>query len=189
MGHNRRRVLSGRSTGAEFTRAATGGRNIMKKRLVDVLLIVTVSMTLLALPAWAQETQEKPEPQPPQGQPPAAAPEAAPAPTPPPAPGSTAPLVTKAKIVVEDKAKNDGKIEVVFTPEKGQPVTVSVLVAAKMKGKEIAASLATNLKVTLGQSYKVDASGEKVEIKGKDKQKFSIVVGSNNVSGLSIKVE
>jgi len=154
----------------------------MKNRFLDAMLVVAVLTVLIALPAWAQETPQKPE-QPPAQAPPAAAPAAAPA------PGSTAPLVTKAKIFVEDKAKNDGKIEVIFTPEKGQPVTVSVLVAAKMKGKEVAEDLAKNLKVTLGATYKVDASGEKIEIKGADKQKFSIAVGSNNVSGMSVKIE
>ena len=150
----------------------------MKSRLFNAMLVVAVSMVLLALPAWAQETPQKPEQTPPQT-PPAAAP----------APGPAAPLVTKAKIYVEDKAKNDGKIEVVFTPENGQPVTVSVLVATKMKGKEVAEDLAKNLKVTLGDKWKIDASGEKIEIKGKDKQKFSVVVGSNTVSGMSVKVE
>jgi hypothetical protein len=152
----------------------------MKDRLSVTLLVVAVAMVLLALPAWAQEPPPKPEQQPPPAQPAAA---------PAPAPGSTAPLVTKAKIVVEDKANNDGKITVVFTPENGQPVTVSVLVAKKMKGKEVAEDLAKNLKVTLGETYKVDASGERIELKGKDKQKFSIVLGSNNVSGMSVKIE
>ncbi len=151
----------------------------MKNRCFAALLVFSVSLVLLALPALAQEPEKKPEPQ----APPAAAPAAAPA------PGSTAPLVTKARIVVEDKAKNDGKVEIVFTPEKGQPVPISVLVTKKMKGKDVAEELAKNLKVTLGQAYKIDASGEKVDIKGKDKQKFSVAVGSNTASGLAIKIE
>jgi hypothetical protein len=160
----------------------------MKKRLSGVLLVVAMSTVLLVLPAWAQETPQKPEQTSPQT-PPATTPAPAPAAAPAPAPGPAAPLVTKAKVFVEGKAKNDGKIAVVFTPEKGEPVTISTLVAAKMKGKEIAEDLAKNFKVTLGATYKVDASGEKIEIKGKDKQKFSVVAGSNTVSGMSVKVE
>jgi len=154
----------------------------MKNRFLDAMLVVAVLTVLLALPAWAQETPQKPE------QPPAQAPLAA-ALAAGLAPGATAPMVTKARIFVEEKAKNDGRIEVIFTPEKGQPVTVSVLVATKMKGKEVAEDLAKNLKVTLGATYKVNASGERIEINGKNKQKFSLVMGSNTVSGMSVKIE
>lgn len=116
-----------------------------------------------------------------------------PAPTPAPKPAAppvaAAPLVTEAKIVIEDKAEADGKIEIVFTPAQGAPQTVTVLVAKKMKGKDVAEDLAKNLKVTLGEGWKVEQNDEKVEIQGKDKQKFSLAVGSSTVSGMSVKIK
>lgn len=144
--------------------------------LLAILLLSTVG-------AFAQE------PTPPTPPPPAPAPAPAPAATPAPPPVAPAAMVEEAKIVIEDKAEADGKIEVVFTPKGGAPQTITVLVAKKMKAKEVAEDLAKNLKVTLGEGYKVEQNDEKVEIKGKDDKEFSIAVGAVTVPGMSVKIK
>jgi hypothetical protein len=108
-----------------------------------------------------------------------------PAPAAPPAGVPPAAMVEEAKITIDGKAEGDGKLEVVFTPAQGSPMTVTVLVAKKMKPKEVAEDLAKNLKVTLGEGYKVQQNDEKVEIKAKDDKKFSIAVGGVTVPGMS----
>ena len=105
------------------------------------------------------------------------------------APVAPAAMVDEAKIVIEDKAEADGRIEVVFTPQGGAPTTVTVLVAKKMKGREIAEDLAKNIKVTMGDGYKVEQNDEKIEIKGKDKKMFSVAIGANTVAGVSVKIK
>lgn len=138
------------------------------------------SIAALAVTAVVAQTP----PPAPTAPPPAPAPEAAKA-----APVAPAAMVDEARIVIEDKAKANGKIEIVFTAEGAAPTTVTVLVAEKMNAKEVAEDLAKNLTVTLGEGYKVDRNDEKIDIKAKNKKTFSVAVGSVTVPGMSVKIK
>ncbi|HEX6851372.1 MAG TPA: hypothetical protein VF139_08170 [Candidatus Polarisedimenticolaceae bacterium] len=148
----------------------------VKSALVTAAAILFVSAVI---------AQEPPAP------PPTPAPAPAPAPTPAPPPAAVPPvaMAEEAKITIDGKADGDGKMEVVFTPAQGTPVTITVLVAKKMKPKEVAEDLAKNLKVSLGEGYKVEQNDEKVEIKAKDDKKFSIAVGGVTVPGMSVSLK
>jgi hypothetical protein len=148
-------------------------KSVLKSALVAAVAIVFVSALI------AQEP------------PPAPAPTPAPAPAPAPPPAGVPPvaMTEEAKITIDGKADGDGKLEVVFTPAGGTPMTVSVLVARKMKPKEVAEDLAKNLKVTLGEGYKVEQHDEKVEIEGKDDKTFNIAVGGVTVPGMSVSLK
>jgi hypothetical protein len=148
--------------------------------------LIAAAATLFVSAALAQEP-----PAPPPTPAPTPAPAPAPAPTTPPPPAGVPPvaMVDEAKITIDGKADGDGKLEVVFTPAQGTPMTITVLVAKKMKPKEVAEDLAKNLKVTLGDGYKVEQNDEKVEIKGKDDKKFSIATGGVTVPGMSVSLK
>ena len=151
-------------------------KSVLKSALVAAAAILFTSAAI---------AQEPPAPPPT----PAPAPAPAPTPAPPPAGAPPAAMVEEAKLTIDGKADGDGKLEVVFTPAQGTPVTITVLVAKKMKPKDVAEDLAKNLKVTLGENYKVEQNDEKVEIEGKDDQKFSIAVGGVTVPGMSVSLK
>jgi hypothetical protein len=122
--------------------------------------------------------------------PPAAAPAAPAAPAvPPPAAAPAAPMVSSIKIIFDDKAKNNGELVFTFTPEGGAAKTISVTVAAKMSGRDVARSAETELAVALGAAYKVDKyDPDKIKISMKEKVKFSLTIQSLTANGLSVRL-
>lgn len=127
--------------------------------------------------AMAQETPPPPPP-------PAAAPAAAPAAVP------AAMMVDEIKIVLDDKAKNDGELRFEFTPEGGTAKSIRVTVAKKMSGKDVAEDLAKEFKVALGGDYKVDRyDADKIKIEAKNKKKFLLVLASMTANGLSVRLK
>jgi len=124
---------------------------------------------------------------------PAPTPAPAPAPAPPAAAPLAAPAVTMVesiKILLEDKAKNDGEIRFEFTPEGGQAKAVRVTVAKKMNNKDVAEDLAKELKVALGPDYDVDRyDPDKIKISGKKNAKFSLTLAAMTANGLSVRLK
>jgi hypothetical protein len=116
----------------------------------------------------------------------AAAPAAAPMA---PAGASAATMVDEVKIVCGEKAKGDGEVNLTFTPEGGAPKDIRTLVAKGMHPKNTCETIATNLKVVLGSGFEVKSDGEKIKIEGKKKAKFSLVLGSQTVPGLTVSIQ
>jgi hypothetical protein len=114
---------------------------------------------------------------------------AAPAAAPTPAAAPAAPMVNSIKILFDDKAKNNGQLVFTFTPEGGAAKTISVTVAAKMSGRDVARSAQTELSVALGAGFKVDKyDPDKIKITGKNKAKFSLTISSLTANGLSVRL-
>ena len=151
-------------------------------------LVGVMASATLATSAFAAEEQAAPSPAPAAAPAPAAP--AAPVPAAPaPAAAPAAPMVNSIKILFDDKAKNNGELVFTFTPEGGAAKTISVTVAAKMSGRDVCRSAATELSVALGAAYKVDKyDPDKIKITGKDKAKFSLTISSLTANGLSVRL-
>ncbi len=152
-------------------------------------LIVAAMLVLFGMTAAAQE------PAPPaEAQPTPAAPQAAPAePAAPPAPQqATAPRIFQPswEIVVDGKAEANGVLELVFQPHGGETTLVKVNVVAKTKKDQIAKDLAKELTFATGADYKVKASGNKVNVKLKNKKSppFNLGIETQAVNGVSVRV-
>jgi hypothetical protein len=98
-------------------------------------------------------------------------------------------MVNSVKILFDDTAKNNGELVFTFTPAGGAAKTISVTVAAKMSGRDVARSAETELSVALGAGFKVDKyDPDKIKITGKDKAKFSLTISSLTANGLSVRL-
>ncbi len=158
----------------------------MQPAIPRVFAAFFLAMTMIVAPSLAQQPPTPPPspPSPPQEAPAAPAP-AAPAPAAP-----AAPVVEKVKIVVDDKAKSDGEIRLLFTPEGGEAKTVRVTVQKGMDKKEVCRDLTKELAVILGSKYKVDHyDADKVKVEVKDGAKFSLTIAAQTVTGLSVKLD
>ena len=148
-----------------------------------LVLMGAIASLPLGTPAFAADETAPPPAAP------APAPAAAPAATPAPAAAPAAPMINSIKIIFDDKAKNSGELVFTFTPEGGAAKTISVTVAAKMSGRDVARSAETELGVALGAGYKVDKyDPDKIKISGKDKAKFSLTISSLTANGLSVRL-
>jgi hypothetical protein len=150
------------------------------------LLAVAGILLLFAASASAQEATPQPEPLPSP-----AAPQAAPAQ--PAAPQqATAPRIFQPawEIVVDGKAEANGVLELVFQPHGGEATLVKVNVVAKTKKDQIAKDLAKELTFATGAAYKVKASGNKVNVKLKNKKSppFNLGIETQAVNGVSVRV-
>lgn len=116
-----------------------------------------------------------------------------PAPAPPPAAAAalpSAPMVNDIKIYFDDKAKNDGQLLFHFTPEGGTAKEIRVTIAKKMGASEVAKDAEKELKVALGEAFKVDRyDPDKIKIEGKNKAKFSMTIASLTANGLSVRLK
>ena len=140
-------------------------------------ILLTACLTLFAAAALSL-AQEKPASPPPASPPPEAAP-----------PAPVAPMVESIKIIVDDKAKSDGEIRFIVTPEGGEAKTIRVTVQKGMDRKDVCRDIAKELAVTLGSKYAVEQyDADKVKVTGKDKAKFSLAIAAQTVTGLSIKL-
>ena len=120
------------------------------------------------------------------------APTPAPAPAPPPAAAAApaAPMVESIKIICDGKAKNDGAIAFVFTAQGAQPAAISVTIEKGMNKKDICRDIAKEVGVKAGAGYTADHyDDDKVKIEGKDKAQFSLTMGSNSVTGVTIELK
>lgn len=145
--------------------------------LLTACLVILAGLTM----PLAQEQPAAPPPATP-------AQEAAPKEAAPPAP--VAPMVESIKVIVDDKAKADGEIRFVVTPEGAEAKTIRVTVLKGMGKKDVCRDIAKELAVGLGQKYTVDQyDDDKVKISGKDKAKFSLTLSAQSVTGLSVKIE
>src|SRR5262249_36015990 len=85
-----------------------------------------------------------------------------------------APPVDEVKIIVDNKAKSDGEIRFAFTPAGGTTQEIRVTVAKGMGPTDICKDIAKELKVALGEKYKVDQyDSDKIKVVGKDHAKFN----------------
>jgi len=101
-----------------------------------------------------------------------------------------APVVDRVKIIVDHKAKSDGEIKFSFAPAGEAAKEVRVTVAKGMKAQEICRDIAKELKVAVGEAYKVDQyDPDKVKVEGKKDAKFSLTVAGQTVSGISVQVK
>jgi hypothetical protein len=144
----------------------------------------------VALPCDKTLAAEEPKPAAPAAAAPAAAPAPVPAAVPVAAAAPTAPMVGEAKILFDDKAKNDGELLFTFTPGGGQAKQVRVTIANKMNKDDAARDSAKELSVALGAGYKVDRyDPDKIKIEGKDKAVFSLTISSLTANGLSVRIK
>jgi len=110
---------------------------------------------------------------------------AAPAEAAPPA----APMVNSIRIVFDDRAKNNGEIAFVFTPEGGTAKLIKVTIANKEDKRDAARDSAKELSVALGAGYKVRQDGDTVKVEGLKKAKFSLSISSLTANGLSVRLK
>ena len=151
-------------------------------------LVVAGTLLLFATFASAQEPTPQAEPQ---AAP--AAPQATTAQAEPAAPQqATAPRIFQPawEIVVDGKAEANGVLELVFQPHGGEATLVKVNVVAKTKKDQIAKDLAKELTFATGAAYKVKASGNKVNVKLKNKKSppFNLGIETQAVNGVSVRV-
>jgi len=111
--------------------------------------------------------------------------EAAPAPTPP------AALFESLKIIVDGKVKSDGMTSFVFTPAGGQAKEIRVTLQKGMDRGEACRDMTKELQVALGGSaYVVNRyDPNKIKISGKKGAKFSLALGSQTVTGLTVQLK
>jgi outer membrane receptor protein involved in Fe transport len=150
------------------------------------LLAVAGILLLFAASVSAQEPTPQPEPLPSPAAPQAAQAEPA-------APQqAVAPRIFQAawEIVVDGKAEANGVLELVFQPHGGETTLVKVNVLAKTKKDQIAKDLAKELTFATGADYKVKASGNKVNVKLKNKKSppFNLGIETQAVNGVSVRV-
>jgi hypothetical protein len=151
-------------------------------------LVVAMAAVTMFTPSLAQEQKQTPPP-PAAPAAPAAAPAAVPA-APAPAAPPAAPMVESIKILFDDKANNSGVLIFTFTPAGGAAKTISVTIAAKNDGRDVARAAETELSVALGAGYKVNKyDPDKIKIEGKDKAKFSLTITSLTANGLSVRLK
>ena len=99
-------------------------------------------------------------------------------------------MADSIKILFDDKAKNDGELLFVFTPEGGAAKSIRVTIAQKMDGKDAARDVAKELDVALGDGYKVDRyDPDKIKVEGKNGAKFSLTLSSLTANGLSVRLK
>jgi hypothetical protein len=118
--------------------------------------------------------------------------------TPPPAPaapkpalaGPTATMLEEIKIVVDDKAKGDGEIRFLFTPQGGEAKEVRVVIQKGMNKQAVCRDIAKELSVGLGDKYKVDQyDDDKVKVAGKSGAKFGLSLAAQSVPGISVQLK
>jgi len=144
----------------------------MKKKMIWILGVAVVS----ALGATGVFAQGAPAPAP--------APAAAPADT------ITGPFVSDVKIVVDNKAKSDGELRLKVEPQGGTVKEVKVSILKGMGKQEVCRDLAKELKVALGDAFKVDQyDNDKVEIEPKGDAKLRVAITSQTASGLSVMLK
>jgi len=140
----------------------------MGRGIRTVLTMTFLATALLGSPALAQEPEKA---------------------SPPPA-TIAAPMVGEVKILCDDKAKNDGEINFVFTPAAGEAKQIRVTVQKKTGKQAVCKDIAKEIAVAIGSEYKVNQyDDDKVKVEGKDDQRFSLTLGNNTVTGLSIRLQ
>jgi hypothetical protein len=144
------------------------------------LLPIGLVALIAGASALAQEAPPPPAPTAPAPTAPAPAPAAVPA----------AMMVNEIKILLEDKAKNDGELRFEFTPEGGAAKSIRVTIAKKMSNKDVCEDLEKELKVGLGPDYKVDRyDPDKIKVEGKSGKKFHLALASMTANGLSVRLK
>ena len=96
-------------------------------------------------------------------------------------------MVDSMKIVCDGKVKSDGVTTLIFTPSGGEAKQIRVTLQKGMKDRDVCRDLAKELSVALsGAPYSVDPNGDKVKVKGKKDAKFSLTIGSQTSTGLTV---
>ncbi len=140
--------------------------------------ILAAILTLLAIGAAPLSAQDQPPaPAAPAAAAPAPAPPAPPPPKAVPLAGPAVALVNEVKIVVDDKAKSDGEVRFLFTPEGGEGKEIRVVVQKGMRKKDVCRDIAKEIAVALGDKYKVDQyDDDKVKVVGKNNAKLGFSI-------------
>jgi hypothetical protein len=101
-----------------------------------------------------------------------------------------APMVESMKLYCNGKVKSDGVVSVIFTPAGGQASEYRVTLQTGMKDKDVCRDIAKELSVGLRNApYEVDESGDKIKVKGKKDAKFSLTLGAQTATGLTIELK
>jgi len=131
--------------------------------------------------AAAQEPAATPAPA-------AAAPAAATAPAVAAAPA--APGVASIKIVCDGKVKTSGEAGLVFTPAGGSAKEIKVTLQKGENKSEVCKAIAKELAVMLGDGYKVEHyDDDKVKVEGKKDAKFSLSLGGQTATGITLEMK
>lgn len=155
----------------------------MQRTASSFLRIPLAMVLLIGTMALAQEPTPTPPPPPPE-----APPSTPPAPTKPAAAANPpAAMVDSLKIVCDGTVKSDGVTTLIFTPKGGEPKEIRVTLQKGMKDRDVCRDVAKELSVALsGAPYSVDPSGDKVKVKGKKNAEFSLTLGSQTSTGVTI---
>ena len=107
-------------------------------------------------------------------------------------PAATAPSaqVQSIKIVCDGKVKSNGQAGLVFTPAGGSAKEIKVTLQKGMKKEEVCKDLAKELAVMLGDGYAVDQyDDDKVKVEGKKDAKFSLSLGGQTATGITLELK
>jgi len=99
-------------------------------------------------------------------------------------------FVDKIKIVADGKAKSNGIVTIVFTPEGGTAKEIKVTVAKGMKEQEICRDIDKELTIALGEGYEVKQyDPDKIKVESSSKvPKFTLTV-TEDVEGLGVQIK
>ena len=88
-------------------------------------------------------------------------------------------------------AQHDGGVRLVFQPNGGEAVEITVGVVAKIRDEDIGDDIAKELKLVTGSRYELKAKGEEVRIRKASKEVpfFTVYVTHWNVMGVGIRVD
>jgi hypothetical protein len=97
----------------------------------------------------------------------------------------------KWRLEFSGNAESDGRIELLVSPSRGEPVRVAAQVAEGVGENDVARIVRSALQAQAGRLYNVeDDDGEDVLVKKKDGERdFVITVVSNSVRGVRIGVD
>ena len=99
-------------------------------------------------------------------------------------------MIESLKIICDGKVGNDGVTTLVFTPAGGAAKEIRVTLQKGMKDKDVCRDIAKEMSVALsGAPYEVDPSGDKIKVKGKKDAKFSLALGSQTATGVTIQLK
>ena len=96
----------------------------------------------------------------------------------------------KWRIVLDNRAGNDGTIVLRVAPVGGTPIDVETKVPESTSENHVATLLRDSLKVSLGKGYSIETDdGEDVLIKKRGKTpKFELSLVSSSLTGLEVKI-
>jgi hypothetical protein len=99
-------------------------------------------------------------------------------------------MVEKVQVICDGKVKNDGTVNLVFTPAGGAASEIRITLQKGMNRGDVCRDLAKEVSVALGKTYEVKDDSGKVRIEGTKKDmKFSLSLGGQTATGVTFELK